>query len=212
MIKNIFDLVSEELYSYVQSNVLKYYDSLDVAHDKEHILNVIIRSITMGNVYGLDSNILLVCAAYHDVGLLINREDHEKNSALFFRKDEFMRNWFSNKEIELIAEAIEDHRAVSEARPRSIYGEVLHDVDTFGGDLSELIRRSIGYGKRYFTKYSKSQHFERIFKYLNQKYGECGYACLYIKYAPHQKNWDEIKIKMNLRDEVQVLFDTYYIE
>lgn len=210
--KKIINCVSKELWSYIQNNVLKHYEEIDIAHNKEHIVNVIIRSIDMGNEYGMDKNIILACSAYHDLGLLVGRENHERNSALFFKKDQFMRTWFSNEEIELIIEAIEDHRAISKNGSRSIYGAVLHDVDTFGGDLSELMKRSIGYGKKYFNHYSKEQHFERIFEYLNRKYGNQGYANMYMKYTPHQKNLEEIKTRIRTKDEVKNIFDTYFVD
>lgn len=212
MIGGALYITSNQLYNYIEYRVLTLYDELDFAHNKQHVLNVMERSAVMGKLLNVDGDILLTGAAYHDLGILFSRSNHEKISAIIFQQDSFMKEWFSPADINLISESIEDHRSAKNKRPRSIYGEILHDVDTFGGDLTELMIRSIEYGKKYFGRFTKNQHFERIYDYLKQKYGDGGYATLFIDYPPHCNNLSEIKSLLQSKDYIQKLFDTFFTE
>jgi len=203
---------SKQLYDYIETRVLTLYDDLDSAHNTQHIRDVMKRSVDMGKLLNADDEILLVGAAYHDLGILFNRSNHEKVSAKIFQQDSFMKDWFSPATIKVISESIEDHRSTNRNRPRSIYGEILHDIDTFGGDLTELMVRSIGYGKKYFASYTKIQHFERIHDYLEKKYGDEGYATLYIDYLPHRNNFHEISGSIKSKKQMQEIFDAIFTE
>ena len=201
---------NEQLYKYIERHVLPLYDDLDSAHNAQHIKDVMYRSVSMSKYLNTDDEIVLVGAAYHDLGILFNREKHEMISAKIFQQDSFMKEWFPPSTIKTISESIEDHRSIKKRKPRSIYGEILHDVDTFGGNLTELMIRSIGYGKKYFSEYTKKQHFERIHNYLNQKYGDGGYATLYIDYPLHHYNYLEINKSTKSKEHMQKIFDTFF--
>lgn len=75
--------------------------------------------------YDVDFNVLYVAAAYHDIGHHINTKEHEIISARIMYNDLNLRKYLSDKNIEIIKEAIEDHRASSNHIPRSIYGKIL---------------------------------------------------------------------------------------
>lgn len=202
----------EQLSEYIENHVLTLYDDLDSAHNAQHIKDVMSRGASMSKYLNIDDEILLVGAAYHDLGILFNREKHEKISAIIFRQDSFMKDWFPPATIKIISESIEDHRSTNKRKPRSIYGEILHDVDTFGGNLTELMIRSIGFGKKYFSGYTKEQHFERIYDYINQKYGDGGYATLYIDYPLHRNNYLEINRSTKSKEYMQKIFDSIFAE
>lgn len=40
-----------------------------------------------------------------------------------------LKKWFSNDEIKVMADAVEDHRASLEYEPRSIYGKIISEAD-----------------------------------------------------------------------------------
>ena len=212
MTESALYISSHQLYNYIECRVLTLYDDLDFAHNKQHVLNVMERSAVMGKLLNVNDDILLTGAAYHDLGILFSRSNHEKISAKIFQQDSFMKEWFSPADINLISESIEAHRSTNSKKPRSIYGKILHDVDAFGGDLTELMIRSIEYGKTYFRNFTKNQHFERIYDYLKQKYGDGGYATLYIDYQPHCNNLSEINNLLQSKDHMQKLFDTFFTE
>ena len=73
--------------------------------------------------------ILAVAAASHDLGRIYGKQDHHINSGIIIRKDRSLRAWFDSAQIELIAQAAEDHRASRLAEPRSIYGKIVSEAD-----------------------------------------------------------------------------------
>ena len=45
------------------------------------------------------------------------------------RADRQLAAWFTPQEIEIIAQAAEDHRASAKSKPRSIYGMIVAEAD-----------------------------------------------------------------------------------
>ena len=84
--------------------------------------------------------ILLVAAAYHDLGLAFGRDEHHTHSARIVREDERLRQWFNEDEINTIADAAEDHRASSGHAPRTIYGRIVAEADRI--NLDSIVRGS----------------------------------------------------------------------
>lgn len=62
-------------------------------------------------------------------------------------KDEKIKQWFTDEQINIIKEAIEDHRASSDHKPRSIYGMIVSTVDRTIIDIDSSIKRAYSYGK-----------------------------------------------------------------
>lgn len=87
-------------------------------------------------------------ASYHDLGHYIDRKTHEIISAKIFMEDKKIRQWFTDEQIIIIKEAIEDHRASSNHEPRTIYGKIISTADRTIIDIDNTKRRSYSYGKR----------------------------------------------------------------
>ena len=126
-------------------------------------------------------------ASYHDLGHYIDRKTHEIISAEIFMKDGNMQRWFTNEQRNIIKEAIEDHRASSNHKPRSIYGMIVSTADRTIMDIDNTIRRAYSYGKRNYIDLSEEEQIERVYQHLSKKYGENGYAKVYIE----DKEFDE---------------------
>ena len=62
-------------------------------------------------------------------------------------KDENLKRFFSEKELKIIKEAIEDHRASSNHDPRSIYGKIVSTADR-NITVSSCLKRTYTYGKK----------------------------------------------------------------
>ena len=71
--------------------------------------------------YPVKPEILYLAAAYHDLGLSEGREFHHLASGRKIREDKRLGQWFSAEEIELAAQAAEDHRASGKNPPRRLY-------------------------------------------------------------------------------------------
>lgn len=76
----------------------------------------------------LDPNLIYTIAAYHDFGKHIDSDLHEFISAKLLREDAKVYDYFSPEEVNIIAEAIEDHRSSKSDTPRSTYGKLISSV------------------------------------------------------------------------------------
>ena len=131
--------------------------------------------------YDVDINMVYTIAAYHDIGHHIDRKRHEIISAEIFMKDENMKKFFNDEERKIIKEAIEDHRASSDHEPRTIYGRIASTADRTIIDIDTTIKRAYSYGKRNYVGLSEEEQIERVYSHLKEKYGETGYAKVYLK-------------------------------
>lgn len=167
---------------YIDKNVLPEYAKNEQGHGIEHIKYVIRRSFELidQNDLNVNYNMVYVIAAYHDIGHYIDRKNHEKVSADIMSKDENLKEFFSAEELNIIKEAIEDHRASSENDPRSIYGKIVSSADR-NNTVEQCLERTYTYGKKHEPEVSDKELYERSFDVLNKKFGYNGYAKFYFK-------------------------------
>jgi uncharacterized protein len=102
-----------ELEKYIYEEIVPRYREFDDAHKEDHALTVIDQAMKLldGCNVPVDRNILLAAAACHDLGLINGRDRHHLDSGEIIRKDVNLRRWFTDEQIETIAQAAEDHRA-----------------------------------------------------------------------------------------------------
>ena len=173
--------MNEELVEFIEKNIIPLYNRNEEGHGIKHIKTVIERSLKFARKNNVDLNIVYTVAAYHDIGHYIDRKRHEIISAEIFMKDEKVKKWFNDEQRNIIKEAIEDHRASSNHKPRSIYGIIVSTADRTIGDIDNSIRRSYLYGKRNYIGLSEEEQIERVYTHLTEKYGENGYAKVYLE-------------------------------
>ena len=83
-------------------------------------------ALILGKKYNVNLDILYTAVAYHDI---IDRENHEKVSAKIMVEDKNLNRFFNTTELQLIKEAIEDHRSSKTGEPKNIYGKILASAD-----------------------------------------------------------------------------------
>ena len=117
-------------------------------------------------------------AAFHDSSIRDHgRKNHEMTSAVMLRRERELDGWFQPSEIEIMADAIEDHRASSPRLPRTILGALLADADRLAdADLAELVRRCWKFRQHSMPGASREDHLQDMSDHLVQKYGDHGYA------------------------------------
>lgn len=140
-------------------------------------------------------------AAYHDLGHYIDRKTHEIISAEIFMKDDKIRNWFNDEERKIIKEAIEDHRASSNHEPRSIYGKIISTADRTIIDIDNTIKRTYSYGLKNFPELNDQQQIERIYQHLSEKYGEEGYAKVYLEDKEFEEALQKLRKALSNKEE-----------
>ena len=173
--------INAELVRYIENDIFPLYERNEEGHGIKHIKTVIKRSLELAKNYDVNLDMVCTIASYHDIGHYIDRKTHEIISAEIFMKDEKVKQWFTEEQINTIKEAIEDHRASSDHKPRSIYGMIVSTADRTIIDIDNTIKRSYSYGKRNYEGLSEEEQIERIYQHLTEKYGENGYAKIYLE-------------------------------
>ena len=193
--------MNQECIDYVESEILPRYASFDKAHQNDHVDQVIQESLRLAQYYEVNPDMVYVIAAYHDVGLVEGRERHHLVSGSLLQADQKLRNWFSEEEIQLMKEAVEDHRASNKHEPRSIYGKIVSEADRVI-DAETTFRRTVQYGLSHYPEMSPEEHYLRFRDHLITKYGEGGYLKLWIPQSDNAERLQEIR--GILKDEVQL--------
>ena len=193
--------VRPEIVKYIEKNILPEYKKVP-GHANVHIDQVISRSLTFAeDLHGVDLNMVYVIAAYHDLGRLIDDEAHNIISAEMMRNDERLRDFFSEDDIETMAEAVEDHRASLEGDPRSIYGKIVSSADR-NVDVDDMIARSYSCALGLYPEKTEDERIEIARTWLYDKYRPEGYAARKIYfYTPDDKACFE-KIKKITKDPI----------
>lgn len=180
----------ESLERYIFNEIVPKYSSFDTAHKEDHALTVISQAMNLlermpedvRNVQEINEEMLLTAAACHDLGLVNGRERHHLDSGTIIRSDERLREWFTQEQIETIAQAAEDHRASGKSEPRSLYGMLVAEADRVI-DGETIIRRTIQFGFNNYPGLDREGHIRRAIDHLREKYGRGGYLKLWIPWS-----------------------------
>ena len=187
------------------------YDGFDAAHQLNHVEMVIEQSMAIASDLDVDMNMVYAIAAYHDTGLTADRKTHHLVSGKIVREDMLLREWFSEDQIETMAQACEDHRASSDHEPRSIYGKIVAEADRFI-DPDTIILRTVQYGLANYPELDKEGHWQRTLGHLHEKYAEGGYLRLWFGNSPNVARLNAlreiIKDESLLRGKFDYLYDT----
>lgn len=204
-------MIEKGLILYVEESILPLYFHFDRAHSTDHVESVIERSLALATHYDVNLSMVYAIAAYHDIGLPLGREEHHINSARLLREDSRLREWFSEAEIEVMAEAVEDHRASSDHAPRSIYGRIVAEADRLiEGDT--VLRRTVQYGLAHYPELSREQHWQRFCAHLDEKYAEGGYLRLWIPESDNAKRLAELRQTIANPTALREAFDRIFSE
>lgn len=193
--------LNQELIKYIETQVFPQYSKNEEGHGINHIKTVIERSLKFAKDYNVDINMVYTIATYHDLGHYIDRKKHEIISAELFMKDENMKRFFTDEQRNIIKEAIEDHRASSNHKPRSIYGMIVSTADRKFVDIDDAIKRSYQYGKKHFSNLTEKEQIERVYNHLTEKFGEDGYAKIYLEDKEYDESVHKLRKALSNKEE-----------
>lgn len=186
--------INRTLIEYINAYVIPLYATLDAAHQENHVKCVIKLSLAIAEEYDLNLNMMYTIAAFHDVCLLKERATHHLIGAQMLKEDPFIKSFFSDEEIRVMAEAIEDHRASNTIKPRSLYGMIISEAD-FIEPVESVIAHAILY------RMKEGESFDSIYQdvrnHLIDKYGEDGYF----------KGWLNSKVLTDVQNELWPLLE-----
>lgn len=198
--------MDRSLRHYIETDIIPLYDGFDAAHQRNHVDMVIEQSMAIAADFDVDMGMVYAIAAYHDTGLKVDRKTHHLVSGKIVREDASLRNWFSEGQIETMAQACEDHRASSDHEPRSIYGKIVAEADRFI-DPDTIILRTVQYGLVNYPELDKEGHWQRTLDHLHEKYAEGGYLRLWFDNSPNVARLNALREIITDGDLLREKFD-----
>lgn len=201
--------INPDIVSYIKSEIIPRYDHFDAAHQRDHVNMVIQQSLEISKFLDVDVNMVYVIAAYHDTGLCEGRERHHEVSAQIIKADENLRKWFTEEQIQTMADAAEDHRASAKQEPRTIYGRIVAEADRFI-DPETIVKRTIQYGLDHYPELSKEQQYDRMMQHLHEKYGRNGYLKLWFPESPNASRLEKLRQMIDNEEEIKDIFAKYF--
>jgi len=180
------------LQEYINQSILPRYDAFDGGHRRDHALSVIRESLVLARQYQADEQMAYVIAAYHDLGLAVDRELHHIHSGEILMADPVLRQWFTEEQLLVMKEAVEDHRASSNHPPRSIYGAIVAEADR-QIDPEDVLRRTMAYSRKLYPDGDFETLYQRSLDHLHEKYAEGGYLRLWLNSERNQRGLEALR-------------------
>lgn len=203
--------MTASLVEYIECSIIPRYASFDKAHREDHARAVIDRALEMGKQYDINPDMLYAAAACHDLGLEVDRKTHHLESGRIIRALAELRQWFTEDQIETIAQAAEDHRASATTPPRSIYGALVAEADRMIVPET-IIRRTVQFGLSHYPDLDKEGHWRRTLDHLHEKYAEGGYLHLLIPGSPNEAPLARLREIIADEKLLRSLFEDIYKE
>ncbi|MBQ8522073.1 MAG: HD domain-containing protein [Clostridia bacterium] len=201
-------MINKQLKEYIEKQVLPVYENNEQGHGPKHIEYVVRRSLEFAKqVEGINLDMVYTIASYHDIGHHIDAKNHEMVSADIFADDENMYYFFTDEQIDIIYEAIQDHRASGDNEPRSIYGKIVSSADR-RTDIDNVMTTMYTYGLKNRPNQTLQENIEDAYLHICRKFAHGGYATtkMYFKDEEYEKMLEQAEYFKNHKDE----FVKYY--
>lgn len=205
-------MIPQALITYVETEIIPKYNKFDKAHNLSHVQTVIAESLYLTKQCPeADERLVYAIAAYHDTGLCEDRDTHHLVSGKILISDINLNQWFSNKELLLMKEAIEDHRASNKHEPRSIYGKIVAEADRII-DPQITLRRTVQYGLKQNPSNDIDWHYQRFHKHLMEKYAPGGYLKLWFANGKNAERLKELQETIMDKTKLRQIFQQIFTE
>ena len=183
---------SLDLVEFIETQILPRYADFDRAHNMEHVTRVIRNALDLVRTTGADINMVYTVAAYHDLGMSGPRAIHQVTGGKILAADARLRRWFSDEQIKIMREAVEDHRASASHAPRSLYGKIIAEADR-DIDADTIFRRAIEFGLANYPELDREGQWQRFRKHMDEKYSVNGYIRLWIPGSPNERRLNDLR-------------------
>ena len=198
--------MNKDFLEFLVDDILPIYNGIefDKGHNLTHILDVINRTslFILEKDYNIDINVAIAAAALHDIGIIKGRKNHAKYSGEIIRQIDF-KNHFTKQQIEIIAQAAEQHSTSLKQKPYTIYGQLVCDADK-DSDINIYIMRSIEFAKQYNPQFTQQEIIDDVFNDLCRRFGVNGKVEFYLNINTTLKYVDEArKLTKNYKKFVQ---------
>lgn len=170
---------------------------------------VIQQSLDIASRLDVVLDMVYTIAAYHDTGLCEGREHHHEVSARIIKADQRLRQWFTDEQIAVMADAAEDHRASAKQAPRTIYGRIVAEADRFIDPVT-IVQRTIQYGLDNYPGLSHEEQYQRMLTHLKEKYGRNGYLRLWFPDSPNAARLERLRTMIDDEPTIRQLFEELF--
>lgn len=201
--------MNKELVEYIEERIIPMYDGFDAGHGREHVCAVIQEAVRLAGFYDVDEDMIYAASAYHDTGLSVDRKTHHLESGRIIREDRELRRWFTDDQIEAIAQAAEDHRASSDHEPRTVYGKIIAEADRQIIPES-IILRTVQYGLKHYPELDKEAHWNRTCEHMAEKYDVGGYLKLWIPESHNADGLARLRDIIHDKSRLRMMFEAAY--
>lgn len=198
--------MNPDLKHYIEQEIIPRYDAFDKAHQRDHVQIVIQQSMDIASRLDVDEDMVYAIAAYHDTGLCEGREHHHEVSARIIKADRQLRQWFTEEQIQTMADAAEDHRASAKQAPRTIYGRIVAEADRFIDPMT-IIQRTVQYGLDHYPELDREGQYERMVAHLKEKYGRNGYLKLWFPDSPNAARLEQLRLVIDDENKLRQIFN-----
>lgn len=203
------NIVNLDIMAFVEQNILPRYNEFGKSHGLTHVQRVIKNSIELARMLGADINMAYVIAAYHDLGMSGPRAIHHITGGKILAADARLRKWFTDDQIKVMKEAVEDHRASASHAPRSVYGKIVAEADR-DLDPETVFTRAIDFGREHYPELDKEGQWRRFDNHMEEKYSIHGYIHLWISNSPNEKNLRIIQSIIADKKKLREVFERLY--
>ena len=201
--------MNPKLEQYIEQSILPQYESFDGGHKRDHAEAVIQESLVLARQHGADEQMAYVIAAYHDLGLRFDRETHHIRSGEILLADQTLRQWFSEEQLLLMRDAVEDHRASGKNPPRTIYGAIVAEADR--QIIPEtVIARTMAYSAKLYPDGDFETLYTRSREHLLEKYAEGGYMRLWLNSERNVRSLEELRAIICDEPRLRELCEEWY--
>lgn len=197
------------LQQYIEQTILPQYDAFDGGHKRDHAQMVIDESLKLAREHGADERMAYVIAAYHDLGLRFDRETHHIHSGEILLADKNLRQWFTQEQLLVMRDAVEDHRASSKHPPRTIYGAIVAEADR-QINPTLVVHRTMAYSAKLFPDGDFETLYARTKEHLLDKYAEGGYMRLWLNSERNVRSLNELREIIKNESRLRSLCQAWY--
>ena len=197
------------LQEYIEQTILPQYDAFDGGHKRDHAEAVIAESLRLARAHNADEQMAYVIAAYHDLGLRFDREKHHIYSGEILMADTTLRQWFTEEQLLVMRDAVEDHRASSKNPPRTIYGAIVAEADR--QIIPEtVIARTMAYSAKLYPDGDFETLYARSREHLLEKYAEGGYMRLWLNSERNVRSLEALRAIIRNEPLLRSLCEEWY--
>ena len=197
------------LQEYIEQTILPQYDAFDGGHKRDHAEAVIRESLQLARAHNADEQMAYVIAAYHDLGLRFDREKQHIYSGEILMADSTLRQWFTEEQLLVMRDAVEDHRASGKNPPRTIYGAIVAEADR--QIIPEtVIARTMAYSAKLYPDGDFETLYARSREHLLEKYAEGGYMRLWLNSERNVRSLESLRAIIRNEPLLRSLCEEWY--